>query len=540
IGTFIGLVLDHISAVRYVNPTTNKVGIRLLRGDYDAAAMAKDPTAIIDESDIVEMTSFQYPVINESTNEVTVTYLDVTTNKNGAVTYHNLANVQAQGKVVSESISYPGAWSAAIGARLAARDCHSKSALMVKGEAKIKARRWQDLKVGDVKLLSWSREKCVLLPVRILQVNYGDAESRTLTISWAQDQFSIPQGTYVQPPPTQWVAPVTTPQPVAQQVAFEVSYRDLARYLDTANLNALTVNSCFLAGVGTRPQGTVAYSFELCSRQGGADFALQSSGSFCTGGALVAAMGQGDKSFTITGFDDLTTVVVGSAARIDDEWMRVDAVNTITGAITVGRGCIDTPPILHAQGAQVWFYQDHTAQDNTEYLTGESVDVKLLTITSAGMLDPALATSMSVVMKQRQARPYPPGLLKVQGGIYPSTVEGVLSLTWAHRNRILQADQLIDTTQVSIGPEAGTTYTVRVYLNGKLDSTATGITATSLTPAVSGDGTVQVQIDAVCNGLPSWQPLTATIANYTRGQTRLTEDGDTRITEAGDTRIMES
>jgi hypothetical protein len=538
IGAFVRLVLDHISGVCVVDPTTNKTMLKLFRGDYDAAAMAKDPAAIIDESDIVEMTSYQYPVINESVNEVTVNYVDVTTNKSGAVTYQNLANVQAQGKVVSEAVTYAGAWNSDLAARLAARDCHTKSALLIKGETKIKARRWQDVKVGDVKLLSWSREQCLWMPIRILEVDYGDAQARTVTIRWAQDQFGVPQGTYVQAPPTPWTPPANVPQPVVQPVAFEVGYRDLARYLDTANLNALTPDTSFVAAVARRPAGTVAYSYELCSRTGSGNFQLQTAGTFCDGGTLVAAIGPGDRSITLTGFEDLTTVATGMAALLDGEWVRVDSIDANAGVLTIGRGCSDTPPVPHAVGAPIWFYEDHAAQDGTEYLTGETIDTKLLTVTSAGMLDPALAATFSVKVNQRQARPYAPGKLQIQGQTYPTLIEGALSLTWAHRSRVLQADQLIDTTQASMGPEPGTTYTVRVYLNGKLDSTTTGITTNSATPAVSGDGQVTVQIDAVCNGRTSWQPVAASFT-YNRGPTRLSEDGDTRLTETGDSRILE-
>src|SRR3546814_12715191 len=56
------------------------------------------------------------------------------------------------------------------------------------------------------------------------------------------------------------------------------------------------------------------------------------------------------------------------------------------------------------------------------------------------------------------------------GVAYPATVEGALALSWSHRDRRGQADQLIDTTTGNIGPEAGTTYTVAVHLNGVLDS----------------------------------------------------------------------
>jgi hypothetical protein len=38
-----------------------------------------------------------------------------------------------------------------------------------------------------------------------------------------------------------------------------------------------------------------------------------------------------------------------------------------------------------------------------------------------------------------------------------------LTVTWAHRDRLLQADQLIDTTAASIGPEPNTRYTLAFY-----------------------------------------------------------------------------
>jgi hypothetical protein len=190
-------------------------------------------------------------------------------------------------------------------------------------------------------------------------------------------------------------------------------------------------------------------------------------------------------------------------------------------------------------GARLWFHQDYTGIDSTQYVIGETVNAKLLTVSGAGMLDPSLAATLSLPVKQRQARPYPPGKLTVLGNRYPSAVEGALVLAWAHRSRLLQADQLVDTQQANVGPEPGTTYTVRVYVNNVLDSTTTGVTVTTFTPLVSADGLVRVEIDAVRDGLASWQSLDASFT-YTRGQTRLTEDGDIRITEAGDTRITES
>jgi hypothetical protein len=44
-----------------------------------------------------------------------------------------------------------------------------------------------------------------------------------------------------------------------------------------------------------------------------------------------------------------------------------------------------------------------------------------------------------------------------------TTVVPEPDLTWTHRDRLLQADVLVSHTEASVGPEAGTTYTARVF-----------------------------------------------------------------------------
>jgi hypothetical protein len=95
---------------------------------------------------------------------------------------------------------------------------------------------------------------------------------------------------------------------------------------------------------------------------------------------------------------------------------------------------------------------------------------------------------------------------------------------------------LVDESAASVGPEAGTTYTVRYYLEGVLDEEETGITGTSGTPyTVSGNGLVRVEVESVRDGLTSWQAAGAEFA-YTSSapEPLFTEAGDALVTEAGD------
>jgi hypothetical protein len=79
-------------------------------------------------------------------------------------------------------------------------------------------------------------------------------------------------------------------------------------------------------------------------------------------------------------------------------------------------------------------------------------------------------------------RPYPPGNVKVNNVMWPTVILGQIALTWAHRDRMQQTVYLVTQSEGNIGPEAGTTYTVRVYNeNNGLQKTVTGLSTTAWT-----------------------------------------------------------
>ena len=238
----------------------------------------------------------------------------------------------------------------------------------------------------------------------------------------------------------------------------------------------------------------------------------------------------------------LDMIEVGTEALIDDELVRVASIDPVAATLTVARGCVDTVPVPHAVGTRVWFTDEYVGFDGREYLANESPQAKLITRTSQGELNPDLATTIGLTLERRQIRPYPPGRLRVQGESYPPevwTFGTELTVQWAHRDRLLQADQLVDTTQGNIGPEPGTTYTVRWYLAGSLVRTEAGITGTTDTytpPAGSGGKQIRVEVEAIRDGYRSWQIQQHTFLY--RAQL-VTEAGDRLVTEAGDPLILE-
>lgn len=189
---------------------------------------------------------------------------------------------------------------------------------------------------------------------------------------------------------------------------------------------------------------------------------------FCPHAVLAAPLSPLAASASITGYSSSTQngIKVGGAALIGDELVVVTAFNG--SSLTIGRGCCDTVPAAHEAGVSVWFLDESISTDGTEYAATAVVSVKLLPRTlTGGYVPTAAAIPKQVNFNFRFARPYPPGRVLVNG--LPFTTECVLDdanpnlhLSWAHRNRVTQQDQLVAHSEGDITPEVGTTYRIDV------------------------------------------------------------------------------
>lgn len=154
--------------------------------------------------------------------------------------------------------------------------------------------------------------------------------------------------------------------------------------------------------------------------------------------------------------------------------------------LTLGRGCCDTVPATHSAGDAIWFFDDSIGSDELEYAGTATIGVKTLPRVTTGVLPIEHAPPAELTFNLRFARPYPPGLVEVngvscfEGPFTLSLADPTLAITWAHRDRVTQQDQLIDHLEADIGPEPGTTYELRVYRqDGALVRTVLGETDTS-------------------------------------------------------------
>ena len=508
-----------------------------VRGVHDLESLP-----ILEDDDILEYEEEPSDPL-ESVNQVAVEWFDPIKKKKRTTTpLQSLGSIQSIGGIVGEVASYPEIPFEPLALRVAARDLAQKSTPLKR--FRLTTNRvpyaWR---AGDYFRLQAPRRGIADMVCMLGEIDAGTPRSGSMRLVAIQDVSTMPETVYVTPEPGVDTSPSQVPTVPAAQQLLEAPYVELAGDLPAGELSALAEDAGFVLAVASRP--TSGLNYTLYTAAAGETLADRGSGDWCPTALVVEAgvRDPGQTAFTLAEGLDLSLVEVGTAALWGAELVRVDAIDVDAMTVTLGRGCGDTTPGVHAAGQRIWFYDTWAASDRREYAGGETVSAKLRTRTSSQLLDAALAPTLTLDLDERAVRPYPPGALAISDVlaadvVTPAACFGELAVTWAHRDRLQQADQLVDAAAGDVGPEVGTTYTVRYYLNGLLDETESGITGTSATPyTLSGNGVATIEVEAVRDGFTSWQAAVAEFAYAVNtNNTRVVVGGDRRVAVGGDVR----
>lgn len=509
IGAFVQTVLDHIGGSLRINTQTGLFELQLIRADYTVSTLP-----VFGPDKISELQSYQRAGWGETVNELTVGYTDPSTRKDTALTVHDLANVQAQGAVISQKVNYPGICSHDIARRVAMRDLAAKGTPLAKIKFTVNRHAWA-LLPGDVFKLSWPKLGISGLVMRVVSLNFGTLESGLITVDAVEDVFGLPAASYAaQPDPSGWTNPVGEAAPSPARLWTEATYYDLVTTMTPADLAYVHADDGYAVMAAQTGGG---YDYQLQTRTGSNAFATVDT-SQPTPVALLsgAAVREEHSVWPITAVGDLSGIQTGQYAVVGDEYVRIDAWDSSTGTLTVARGTLDTVPAAHAAATRVFFADLQEAADPTAYPLGAVVDAKVITRTGAGSLDPALAPIDSLTIAARHSLPLPPGKIRINGSYAPATITGELVLTWAHRNRLTQDSNLLAQDAADVAPEVGQTYTLNIYGNGSStpSRTVTGLTTTTYTYADADEKadhggllatSLRIELYSVRDGRDSWQ-----------------------------------
>lgn len=536
IDDFIQEIIRHIYATLYVDKSTGLFTLKLIREDYSIGSLVQ-----LDESNIIKIDNYSRPSFGDLINSVTVNYVDSLSNKTNSVTVQDTALIQLQGSVIGTTIQYPGFSNYDIAAKVAQRDLVSLSTPLLSCTLTAK-RGISNFNIGDVFKLYWPDFSDQVVPMRITELAFGDGRNNAIKITCMEDVFTVPTTALTSPSIPEWTDPNKPPSPISNKQIIESPYIELVQRLGQSVIDSsLSTNpdvGYLLVSAGRPDSAIKAEAFENSSGTYVSSFYFD----FAPAGVLSAAISKTDATIVLSQSSDLDLIVVGNAAIIDSEIVKVLSITGNT--LTIGRGLFDTVPEAHAVGAKFLLYDINAESNQTQYVFGESLNVKLLPISSNSTSDITGVTPTTVTFNRRAIRPYPPGNLKISGSYFPSQVLDVaVSVTWAHRSRTQQTgSDYIVFTDGSVGPEAGTTYSIRLYnhLTNTLIHTVDGLTGTSYSSIspFTGNFTLRLEMWSVRNGYQSIQKYTH-IFEYLNTTYLLFEDSDIIITEAGDLLITE-
>ena len=508
-------LLKHADAALYVDRRTGLFTIKLIRDDYDPATLIH-----LTEENIVKVDDFNRPGFGELTTSVTVNYWNVNTGETGSVIAEDIALANMQQANIPTTLQYPGLPDPITAAKVAQRELKALSNQFVSFTLETD-RIAKDLVVGDVVKVSWPDYGIEEIIVRVVGIGYGDGKNNRIKLSVVEDVFGTPSFSYIAPSEPQWEDPAQPPTPIVRQLAFEVPYLELVQRQGAAIIDEVLLNNSdagFVGASGANPGGSILNSrLYINNGVGYEDVAMTD---FTPVADLLEAVNQIETIFELSNIQDLDQVVLGTWAQIGDELIAV--VSLDNELLTVKRGVLDTVPTTHAVGDTIFFWDDYSVIDTTEYVTSEEVLLKLAPVSGSGELPLSEATEMQITVRGRAYKPFRPANLKVDGENFPDVnlyPDYPVTITWLHRNRLQETGgSLVGYYEASMDPEEGTTYKVVVEALEADQTTVVAVAYTesgiigetfTLDPSVLGEYAsepfIKTSVYSERDGVDSWQ-----------------------------------
>jgi hypothetical protein len=474
---FIDMVCDYVGAVWYTDPETGLITVRLIRNDY----VVDDLPLFTKQSGLIDIVDDDSTAGDEAYSQIVGTGRDPITNEDFTVRVYNLAARISQGAPNTQDKDYKGIPTKDLMARVLMRDLRITALGLRKFKVTLDRSGWK-LRPGMPFRISDTRRGIGEIVLRAGQIEEKSFKDGRITISAMQDVYGLASSSFVGAVDSTWTPPPTEAIPAAAERLVEANYRDIVLRRDPSDAQALDTSDSIIGSLALAPDPAM-YQYDLASRASGETEFATNGGSFTGSATLVADITPLQTSFAVEGESGFDGANVGQAILVDDEQMAFSDYDAATHTVTVERGVGDTLPQAHVAGARLWTVDDDLVSDGRKYVSGETVEAKVLTRTASDLLDESEAALMTLDVDGRQARPYPPANMAVDGTLamtpLPNNSNGHAEpvITWAHRDRILQEDQLVGHTEASVGPEPGTTYNLRLYDHNAPDVLLREVTA---------------------------------------------------------------
>lgn len=478
VAEFIQTVLTHISGLLYTDRVTGNFVLTLIRQPTQTEL---DNAKVFNETNIVELSDYERPSFAEMINEVVLGYRPQGTLKDSSITVQDLAAVQAEGGVVSQTVQFPGIDNSTIAGRVALREIRQYSTPLAKIRFSTNRDAW-DISIGDIIKFNWTDYGIQNMILRVFNIDYGSLANGEIILDTTEDIFSLPQTTYLMNQPSDWVDPVQDPVAITTVALTEIPYYEIATNFSSGDIASFDQFTAFLQVLAVTPaSATPNYQLWLSPDTTISNYVFDISGAYTPSVLL-------NQNLTVPNSNDAQVVSVASFVGafigfevdtygyIGNEVVLVEAVNLSANTITIRRGILDSLPQAHNIGTRVYFAEGNDTQSAAQYVgdptdgVGDTVYARLLTQTDIGVLPIASAPENNFVFFGRQTRPFQPVALTIETAFYPiarqQLVGGTTEIAWRSRNRTLQITKPFNTFYVTTGsnpPEDNTKFIIRYY-----------------------------------------------------------------------------
>ncbi len=491
---FIGEILDHIQAFLFQDPATGLWELKLLRDDYDLVdAFELDGTNCT-------ATNRKRRLWGQTINEVVVSYTDPITEKPATVSAHNLANIQIQGGINSETRDYHGFRNPNLAQLVAERDVAEAGYPLFSCELEVDRELWA-ARPGDIAVFSWPEDGIDQIVLRVMSVDYGSTKDRTIKINASEDIFSVDKATYSAPQTTNWTnqgAGTGQPTPLEAQAAITVPLPMILRNGYTSGEvddRYPNVAGAILGDDDDDRPTKIQVQSRVTNATGSSRFEKIADVSVAVSGRISKAWPQEEETLV----SDIVISGINRAAanpgsffmlgtnELESELVMLVSLDSGTGNWTVARGMWDTIPRNWPVGTRMWsFALGQSNLDPIERSAGETVSYALLPVTGYGVLPRGQAAPLEVTYTARPHAPFRPADAQIEGGgfdpfiVTEAPYPTELNVSWKNRNRETEDVVAMRWGQDSVGVELGQTTVLRILnADGSLHGEVVGLTGES-------------------------------------------------------------
>lgn len=522
IESFINLILNHIAGTVFISHVTGLVTIRLSRGGYDPEALP------VLSPDNAKLETYKRRSWGETVNEVVVKWRNPVNEQEESVSVQDGANVAMQGSLVSTTVDLPGIRSPQNALRAAQRELQSQSTPLANIRIKVD-RRVLTLEPSGLFRLNWDRYGISNMVFRVTKVEIGTLMDNEITLEAIEDVFGMPETAIFEDPGTEWEDSNEQPRPALADTAFTLPFYFLANVIGENEAQQYEYPSALAASMVVQDGAdTAKYDLftERPNNQGDLVKTLLGSFTLASTGELGEPL-EGE----VRSDASLINLIGGRIARAGAfVWIGKGTGEADVGELaliesrngstyTLLRGVLDTTPAVWPAGTDIWVFDDVSLGiDRTERSVGEYARYWACPVTSLGTLDIDDAPVYGDTLNDRAYLPYRPGNVRVNGLLFPTELdEADLSITWAHRDRMMETTTIQPFDAGNLG-NPDVTYRVRIYDadTDDLITTLDNITGTSVSYTAEQEaadtGTVKSNIRVLVDAFDtdngySWQAV---------------------------------